>query len=298
MNYTKFFFPIGGGYGDLVTKLYKFDVEPEFQKLSYLKKHYPEIKTLVMIASHNRNAVDLMKYDPAIDHIYSFQYQFDNWGYFNRYKGDYKRLHEFPEIDRLARVEKFKVYVDPQEQQVIDSLKAIGKPIVLINPFAGTFERIGIPQTELYGLVDRFIDECGCHVVVIGSSHIRSGTNEQYTPNGNEVLDIPPDCIKVDGKITYFNLPEEKINVMPISESWNYERNGLTNLVNKHSIRLSTQLTTLCSGFIGNFTGPTLMAWICEKPTVCFIIKGNPENVDSKNQSIAWPIVKKLPLAK
>ena len=40
------------------------------------------------------------------------------------------------------------------------------------------------------------------------------------------------------------------------------------------------------------------MAWICEKPTVCFIIKGNPENVDSKNQSIAWPIVKKLPFSK
>lgn len=254
-NTAKVFIPVGGGIGDVLQvylsnpssrELYfgephrieeyptsNIDASLWFRRLESLKQKYPNISVKVKSTSHNPTAADIFRHDPNIDIIESVDESPASWIDFIDSDG-YVFIGQVEWEYKLYEPKEPVIYLADNENKLLDNLDKL-KPYILIHPFAGPIERIVFPMGRYKGLINKIIDEMGVNVVVVGK-HFRQ---------------VLPDRVKE----LFFN----------------YQRDGLYNLVDNCSVRSSVVLTQHAAGFIGTHSSMVLAAWHAGIPTVCLV---------------------------
>ena len=225
----KYLLTFGGGLGDIILSYLML----ESGYIKSLKEREPNCKIRAAIMSHNPNVVEFFAHTLAIDEIFYKPWDGNPFDFF-RYSGDgctpmeitgqstnvcapiARGLELNPTLGGLS-YERPEIYMDEEEIEVARDILSGGKFIVL-HPFAGAAHRNMERSFDLIKVIDALCD-AGVRVVVVG------GTSN-----------------RIEGSET------------TLVEELSYERDGLVNLVNKHSVRLHAYLTTRAHRFIGTMS--------------------------------------------
>jgi ADP-heptose:LPS heptosyltransferase len=222
LNPKGYYIHTGGGLGDVMMDY--STGKAGWGYLKALKERWPRTHTKVMLTSTNAQAKEFVRHNPHIDRIeqYNWQNPHKPWLQLEEKAAGYTSLAAFGESLKGTQNElKFTtqpIYTSPQDNQVVGDIVKQGK-YILIHPFAGSRERITLTPEDYYTVVDRLVDELSLNVVVVG------GTYRQITPQATLV-----------------------------EETFDYERSGLFNLVNKTNARVIFCLAQKCVGFIGTWS--------------------------------------------
>jgi hypothetical protein len=222
----KVYFRLGGGFGDAIRTYVRGN--QMWGYLQPLKERHPNLKARLVACCHNTQVLDLVKYNPYLDHI-------DNYGWsmrgrFEEYAGEYKWIGHTQNLLEGLKPKPTIIYLSKKDKQIITPIAGAGRYIA-IHPFAGLGDRIILPPQEYCKLIDVLIDKYKFNVVLLGGSHTRMNVNHK------------PDYI----------------------ETFDYERKGLFNLVSKTNGRVSVELVRQCNRFIGNWSCYSSAAWAFKK---------------------------------
>lgn len=249
MGENRVYFECGGGLGDLIMVYCSTGKEKElptsdgyaskwFRKLKAIKTKHPSVTTIVVMQNHNAHAKELIKHDPYIDEVHQHP-----WVPPGAPRQKWKIMYRCVPIESRFNGDDYdvsepKVYMNKEDRKIVDGVQ--GKFIV-IHPFARGSVREVLTIDYYKKIIDDLVD-FGYKVVVIGQSYTlqcKKGAN--------------------------------------IKERFDYEREGLINLVNRCSIRASVNLVFRCSGFIGTHSCMILAAWFKKKKTVCIVPRGKAD---------------------
>jgi hypothetical protein len=254
------FLSTGGGLGDVIQSYLADPVSPEscgdryptsnhanamwFRRLRDFKEKHSDVHVKLILKSHNPASEELFVYHPYIDEIDNRGWLppgVDNGDEFVHGEYDGARFIQFKYKYQEFAVHPPEVYLAQDEEIFMDAARAC-KPFVLIHPFS-----IGVRQAYQLGYYIAVIDllvEQGYRVFVVGGSYTSHISGEQ----GVQRKDYFP-----------------------------YKRQGLVNLVDKASARVTTSLALECDGFIGTFSCMMLTTWYSETPNVVLL----PQESDS-----------------
>jgi len=267
----KLYISCGGGLGDLIRSYLKDNVDWGY--LKPIKETWPNTRIRAIITCHNTAARDFLEYNPYIDEVLAFPYQIDGSPIINKHSQGYVHIGKAG-MKQAVKHQMPEVYIHPGDEPIYKEIVDRGNYIV-INPFGGVPAKKCLPIEEWVLLVDKLIDVLGYNIIATGGSHHRI-------------------CFKNDGGRTRVGTDEVR---EPMEEIFEYEREGLTNLVGRH-VALATKLAMKANGFIGNYSGPLIAPWVAGVKTACFIASLPHLEIDSRtNRIAAWPITDHLPFS-
>jgi ADP-heptose:LPS heptosyltransferase len=268
----KYYIYRGGGIGDLVDHYY---IAREWRALESIKRDIPNIVVKLITYSANSAAAELHRYNPWLD-------EWQHFDIYHNHRGQ-DRLSEFTQgyapLANSNIVKRYNrdalplpnIYLNEQEQLLVNALTQ--RPYICINPFAGLAERLTLDHAHWRQLIDRIIDELAIPVILLGGSWTL--INIQSTQNSR--LETP------------------------MLEQFQYERAGLTNLVNQVSIRVAVSLSIQCDAYIGNYTGTTHPSWIYQIKTYTCVSKAvgrmGPHDLAPYTWD-SWPLMFSLPFSR
>jgi len=268
----KYYIHNGGGLGDHIDSYY---TSRTWRALESIKHDHPEICIKAILYSANSATFDFYKYHPYIDEVVTFNIHNGNDGQYRlkEFINGYEPLANSPLVKKYKRdsIEFPKIYLSEEEKELVD--KITSKKFICINPFAGAKERLTLDKEHFKKIIDSIIKETGTTVVLLGGSWRITSVHSTFT-----------------------NKIEEDIE-----ESFDYEREGLINLVGKASIRTAIYLSTKCNAFIGNYTGTTHPSWIYQIKTYCCVSSAvgrmGPHDLAPYTWD-AWPLMFDLPFSR
>lgn len=233
----------GGGLGDLLREY--FGGQDYWGYLKGVKEKYPGIKIKAILCIHNPQAKEFLKYNPYLEKIEQYPWQIDGEPIFFEHSNDYVFIRSISGIFEGLEYEKPKVYLNREEEALVETIKNSGK-YIFIHPFAGLKDHIALSIEEYPDLIDRIID-LGFNVVVVGGSYkrINQGGNDE------------------------------------IEEEFEYEKVDLFNLVGRVNSRIATRLAQGASGFIGTHSCYILIASIEKIKSVLIVPEGIREYLNS-----------------
>ncbi len=229
---TKIYFRLGGGFGDVIR--HYFRGEHHWNWLKPLKEAYPGLKIKAICCSHNDEVLEFLKYNPFLDSVENHGWSLH--GHYERYENGYTWIqkHAAQRLLRGLNPENLKLYLSGQDRKEINKIVRQPGPYVAIHPFSGLGPRTVLPPEEYPKLIDELIDEHGFRVVVLGGNHIRYGQKTKK----------------------------------PYEEIFDYQRDGLYNMVNQTNGRVSVELARKCSRFIGTWSCYANAAWVAQRRSV------------------------------
>jgi len=225
-NTDKIYFGLLGGLGDIIWGYLK---SPEWKRLNAYRCAYPKARIKAIVISHNRQAAELLRFNPYLDEI-DFRYpkremRDKKWSpvqVLDQYSDGfihYKGLADPKKVDKEQVL-----HLLPREKKIVKELS----DCVVVHPFASLPDRIPSPAEKYIPIIDDFINK-GKKVVVLGNSYTKSfGDYETYQKE--EVFD--------------------------------YKRANLFNLVGKTNARVATAITLKASEFVGTWSCYGVTAWL------------------------------------
>jgi ADP-heptose:LPS heptosyltransferase len=230
----------GGGLGDIIKHYIRN--EHGWGYLEPLKKAYPDIEIKVMLTCINPQIEEFIKYNPHIDTIESYLWTHPARSGVRRcieeHKGDYVSLLEATSLLETVESIKPKIYLNADDQETISSVTSQGK-YIFVHPFSGEIKRMAFPVEQYPRIIDKLIDRLGYNVVVVGGSYKKNWIRD-------ETMD----------------------------ESFDYEREGLFNLVNRTNARVATILAQKAQGFVGTWSCYIIPSYQRPSRTVVLFPKG------------------------
>jgi ADP-heptose:LPS heptosyltransferase len=214
MKYPKLYLHDGGGVGDILRC--QLTKKRGWGYIESFKKKFPNIYIKAIITSCNPQGYELVKHCPLFDEIQTFQWKHPHQKWPDRKKyaeklGFVSIAEAAKEILTDVKPKIVPIWLSKQDKEVVNNIKAQGL-YCFIHPWSGESWRIPCPPDKYKYLIDRIIDELKCNVVIVGGSY-----RKDY-PKGHT------------------------FSQRLVKEEFNYERDGLFNLVNKTNIRISAQL--------------------------------------------------------
>ncbi len=249
---NKVYIPCGGGLGDLIMVYCSNPLDQSgqvkegelptsdawaslwFRRLEDFKKKNPEVRVKVIMENHNPQSKELLKLHPCIDEIEQIPWQAPKSEDKNRWLKDYdsyKNIRLVYDYNDYQPCEA-KIYMPKEEE---DFVKDIDGRYIVIHPFARGTIREAILLEKYKEIINR-LTEHGYKVIVVGGSYA------VFAEGGHKV-----------------------------EEKFNYEREGLINLVNKVSVRVSVNLIFKANGFIGTHSCMILAAWAKRIKSICVV---------------------------
>jgi len=264
----------GGGFGDHLSRYFGW---PEWRTLKYIKSQDIHIKAILYSA--NSSVPEFYAFNPYLDDIIFFNVH-DNANGEYRLKdlsNGLKHISETEEYRELmTKIEEQRIVLDEpeiflskDEEERWEEIQNTGD-YICINPFAGQKERLTLDPKHTVQLIDKIIDTLHKKVVLLGGSWTLTDRHSNL----------------------------QKKDEQFIEERFEYEREGLFNLVGKTSTRLSTKLSMNACGYIGNYTGPTLAAWIAKVKTICCVAPAVTAAGNAPYTVASWPVLWDLPFNK
>jgi ADP-heptose:LPS heptosyltransferase len=215
----KFYIHTGGGLGDMIK--HYFWGHHGWQYAKSVKEKYPEAEIKLLTTCCNPVGHNLFKYFPYIDKIESHPWVDPNrpWKGLDKHIQGYKDLARAPELLKdpdIVSSPPSKIYLSKEDRKEL-SLCTPEKDLLVVHPFAGDAIRMKFPVKEFFLVAELLARELGYNVLVIGGNSQR-----------------------VIGAIS-----------RTINEQFPYKAAGVTNLLDKISIRSAVALTLLADHFIG-----------------------------------------------
>jgi hypothetical protein len=273
----KVYIPCGGGLGDTIqayladppnhwmsSNYYPNDFPSSdnyislwLRRLENFKDKHPDSSIKIITRCHNPAGAEFLLEHPSIDGVE-----------LNRYLPPNEEVERWWEhtIDGYTYVaylfdynnyesSKPTIYTTKDELNYFNSI--ISDRNVVIHPFAGCKERTMLDINNYKIIIDRLIDNGYTPIVVGGSYKLNTARGEQH------------------------------------DESFDYNRDGLINLVNIASSRLSVLLVMNSCGFIGAHSAMILPAWYRKIRSICILPPlhdgGQPiEDFIKSNNPTAW----------
>jgi len=216
-----------------------------------------EKKIHLLVCCHNGNAIQFFKYTPYI---------IPHWIIWKGHSPPYQQIarripaklmtqEERASICKKYRYKTTDIHLSPAENEIFHQITA--EPYVVVHPFAGGKNRMPIDPKHYRILIDMLIEQTGQKVVVIGGSFQRHKR--------------------------FKTIPGRDIN-----EEFDYERPGLTNLVNKTTLRLPTKLVIASRCFFGNWSAFLCAAWERKIPAIVFFGEQGKNIPNNKNFKRRW----------
>jgi len=225
---------LGGGLGDVYYVYMKG--ENGWGYIKSLKEKYPNTEVKALCSTHNPQTVEFIKYNPYIDSVKDYGWVLDGNEIWNKFNNGSVRLKNQYNLINKLKFQKPAVYLNKNDSNIVNNIINSGK-YILMHPFAGEPHRIAMPSKEYVPLIDQLIDQLKYNVVIIGSTYTR--TNR------------------------FFKEPK--------AEEFNYERDGVFNLIGKTNSRVSAVLTKHQHHFIGCWSAYSCASWLNGKPTTVII---------------------------
>lgn len=228
-----------------------------FRRLEDFKLHHGQVHVKLIAFVHNPKAIELFEHHPCIDEIDLWQWRLPEEGdglmWDKKYNGS---VH----IGKGFNYDQYKVsepvmYMPNHEVDLVERLKLL-KPYIAIHPFA-SWPRQALSMIGYIPIIDGLVSS-GLNVVVVGGSYV------------------------VNVKLDSSELPPR------YADTWLYQTDGLVNLINKVSARVSTQVVMNSDGFMGTFSCMMLVAWYKRLKSVVFL----PEPSASWSLEHQSPVVK------
>lgn len=255
----------GGGFGDVL--LSYLILETGYIKA--LKEREPDCKIRVAIMSHNPVSRSIFEHHPLIDEIL-----YEDWNE-NRKKEFFRQTSEgCVTIESPGLVENFglvpgsvqccastkstelhlmlkdltyeqpTIYLIPEEQKIADDIVSCGK-FVAFHPFGGYLPRSWQGKVDIKKVIDDLCD-VGVRVILLG------GSSDRITDHKQRLI-----------------------------EEFDYERPGLVNLVNKHSMMLHSYVCSKADKFIGTMSCYNCVAVAYKIPILFLTIQGDESHMCS-----------------
>lgn len=251
LKYPKLYIHDGGGVGDVLRC--QLQGKKGWGYIEPLKEKYPEVFIRAIITSCNPQAFELIKHHPFIDEKIKLQWKHPHqkWPDRHKYAEDLGFVRLTCDTGRelfpgLKKAPIPPLYLSDKDQGVVKEIQATGD-YVFVHPFSGVPWRIGLLSGQYPVLIDRLIDELGLNVVVVG------GTYKKDYPKGHAQ------------------------SQQLIEEVFEYERDGLFNLVNKSNVRVCAQLARDSKYAITTWSCYARSAWH-GSTTAVTLYSGHPYN--------------------
>lgn len=236
---------LGGGLGD-VFYVYSRG-ENGWGYIKSLKQVFPAIHVKALCSTHNPQTIEFIKYNPYIDEYHEFGWVNDAKPLFEKNSNGSRRLNRQSKLIKELTFSKPKVHMTEEDNIIVNDIISAGD-YVMIHPFAGEPGRKCLPTEEYIPLIDSIIEEKNLNVVVTGGTYKRKN----------------------------FRLSEDK------DEVFEYEREGLFNLVGKSNARVSFVLASRQKHFIGNWSAYSCASWLNNKMTTVTVHNGNVDPLKKK----------------
>jgi ADP-heptose:LPS heptosyltransferase len=240
MKTKKLYVSTGGGLGDTI---YNYFCKKDWKSISSIKEIYPEIEIMAIFHSHCKEASSIACFNPFIDSTLSYRW----YGKGNKKKFNWKQLlaKDIIPVKRFINKNKIeakrnKIYLSPTEQ--IQFNKLTQQPYIVLTPFAGSSRRTFLP-----------------------------------------LLDPNRHCLPQETFIELANEQSKKIQVIILGQSKTINDHhcnkgttitgldsGILNLINKASVRLTTELVRNAKAFVGTHSSQLVAAWTNNVPSVYF----------------------------
>lgn len=239
----KYILMYGGGFGDVLLNYLML----EAGYLESLKEKEPDCKIVVAIMSHNISSRSIFENHPLIDKI--IYKECDNMysKFFHEMSKDYTIIkahgslqygfsiqtqREYILLDNLIYKQP-SFYLTDKEKMTADNILSM-KNFTVIHPFAGEESRSFKNKLDLRKIIDNLCNS-GTTVVLLGGSSDRT-----------------------------------IINSCRLTEEFDYERDKLVNLINKHSAALQSYICSNATNFIGTMSCFSCVAEACKIPSMVF----------------------------
>lgn len=209
------------------------------------------VEVNLMVCSHNQFSIEFFKYVPFINsHNLKWIDKTPNYREFSEsINARFITREERSNLANMAKNKQLDIFLSPEEDKVFSDLTK--NKYVIIHPFAGEENRMPIPPERYIELVDLIIDNGKHNVIVVGGSFKR---NQRF----------------------------KTIKAFNVIEKFDYQRDGLINLVNKTSPRLAAKLTINASCFFGNWSVYLCAAWERKIPSIVFLKKKHCEKLTKR----------------
>lgn len=212
----------GGGAGDIPAN--QLRCLKGWGYVELFKKEFPDSEIMAVITSCNAQGAEYIKHNPYIDTIKELPWVNPNrpWADAKKHTVGYEPIGQA--VKRLlpnAKPVIPPVYLSSNDKNIVKKVREAGRYIFL-HPFAGAKNRMVLPIEEYPRLIDRFIDEFGCNVVVVGGTHMRLANQGK------------PDTL--------------------CKEELEYERDRLFNLVNRSNMRIGIYLARRAAFWMGTWS--------------------------------------------
>ena len=228
MNNT-YLLTYGGGFGDVILSYLML----ETGYIKALKEREPDCKIRVAIMSHNPASPFIFEYNLLIDEILYRDWDNNPKEFFKQVSEgcitigspgssqccDSSRCwtHELHATLKDLTYEQPLIYLTPEEQKIADDIIA-GGSFVAFHPFGGHPPRSWQGKVDIKKVIDELCN-AGVRVVLLGGSSDRIVVHKQK-----------------------------------LIEQFDYERPGLVNLVNKHSMMLHSYVCSKAVKFVGTMS--------------------------------------------
>lgn len=243
MSDKRYYLAYGGGLGDVV---YSYLHDPCAGMLRHLVED--EGATVrVYTQCHNDGVADVFKHHPYIHEHIAESWQLPSEAETERFKNP---IDGHLPVSRHVKVrERLSIapilYLTTEERQFIDELRNRGDYLIVLQPFAGLYERDAFNDVTLERLVRTILDRRpSAHVVIMGRNHGRSA-------GGGEAQRI---------------------------ERVGFTHPNVTDLIDRAGIRVCHTLTERADAFCGSHSNLIRSAWDAHVPSVC--ITGAPYVTD------------------
>jgi len=218
-----------GGLGDTLKGYFWTGQEDEglfddgWQYVEAIKKSHPEVVIKYIAMSANQYSAEFYRHHPCIDEVVQGEWLDprvpDDGAKIRKYLGDAVLLSQFG-FKGLKPKRQNKLYLGPDDLQMIGKISALGKYVV-VHPFSGGEKRMVMPIQGYVPIIRRLVHILGVPVVVIGGNYTKK-----------------------------LNKPVHKC------DSFDHGVDGMVNLVNQTNLRVAAQiiLNAMCTVSVRSFS--------------------------------------------